>query len=326
MAMPEDTSEQARLLSRRKHLRNLCLISAVALAPRLLMLSTAVAPARDSFRYLAAARALQDLPFTEAVPALDVHPLYPMTLLAAKQLLTFLTGMDGPYAWLRAGQLWSLACYLAFLGCAYVAGVGLWSPRTACLGCMALAIVPRQVCYSVDVLSDSLHAALWMACFACLVWTWRRPRVVETDCCCSVRRAHVLDTDRSCIAAADLSLRFGHNTIADDLGRMAKKEVRSRARRVGSRRLAMVLAPRSRYRNGLLRSLCPFGMGIRGACRQALTAELCQCSVRPSDPGRAAHRLQWACRTLDRGTVAAVCGGGGTGKQEPSLSSQGQEA
>ncbi|MGL5096725.1 MAG: hypothetical protein ACRDD1_14115, partial [Planctomycetia bacterium] len=87
------------------------------------------------------------------------------------------TGDDGPYSWMRAGQGWSVVCSLAFLVASYAAGVQLWGRRLAFCGCLAVWMVPRQVLYASDILSDDLHAAIWMSGFALAVYAWRRQSV-----------------------------------------------------------------------------------------------------------------------------------------------------
>lgn len=155
----------------------LALVLGVALVPRLLAIAWTVSPARDAFRYLDAASAFQRLPFRAALRSIDAHPLYPLSLLMVHDLWARLDGCNEPMTWLRAGQAWSVACYLAFLVLAYAAGALLWSPRIACLGCVALAVLPRQVFYSVDLLTDNLHALFWMASFLLQVLWFRTHRL-----------------------------------------------------------------------------------------------------------------------------------------------------
>ena len=146
----------------------LTVIWVVALLPRLIAVGLTEAPARDGLRYVAAAETFERLPLLEAIGAVDVHPLYPLSLLGVRNLARATFGIEGPYAWLHAGQAWGISCYLAFLSFAFLAGEALWDRRTAGIGCLAVALLPRQVHYSVDLLSDNLHAALWMASLALL--------------------------------------------------------------------------------------------------------------------------------------------------------------
>jgi hypothetical protein len=176
MAQVSRTDESRTQL--RTIVTSLAVLWLVVLAPRIFVAARAVAPARDAFRYLAAAQAFERLPWPEAVRAMDVHPLYPLTLLWIRELATWATSWEGPFLWIYAGQCWSICCSLVFLSLAYLAGVGIWNHRIALLGALAISVAPRQVNYAADVLSDSFFAALWMASFAAGVWAWRSGRAM----------------------------------------------------------------------------------------------------------------------------------------------------
>lgn len=158
----------------RNVLIDLLIIAVVAAIPRLAAVAWTVAPARDAFRFIDAAQLLQQQPFLDAVRQINVHPLYPLTLIGAHHVWTSVTGSDDAYAWLYAGQLWSVVSYIGFLFASYAAGSQLWGRRLALLGCLAISLTPRQVSYSADLLSDSFHAAMWMTAFAFVVCAWRR--------------------------------------------------------------------------------------------------------------------------------------------------------
>lgn len=143
---------------------------------RSLAIHRSVAPARDALRYLSCAADFEELPFVVALRSIDSHPLYPMSLVAVHWVVRSL-GFNDATHWVTACQIWSTVCYLAFLTLAYAVGRGIWNDRIALLGCMALAFVPRQVFYSVDILSDSLHAALWMASLLCFLNGWRSRKI-----------------------------------------------------------------------------------------------------------------------------------------------------
>ena len=160
----------------RVHLGYLAVLVVVAGAARMTVALRAEAPARDAFRYIEAARVFQSHSIGEAWRRIDVHPLYPMTLLAAKTSFTTVTGLEGPYAWWRAAQCWSVICSLTFLCLAYLVGVRMWRPRIAFWGCLAVSLVPRQAGYAADVLSDNLMAVAWMGSLLCMTHAWERPR------------------------------------------------------------------------------------------------------------------------------------------------------
>lgn len=149
----------------RRHLGWIGLILAVALVPRVIVLRNTVAPARDALRYWAAEQELAHGPFPEAIQRLDVPPLYPASLIALRSTMTHWLGPIGPEEWLTICQCGSIASYLAFLVAAYLVGAVIWSPPVAACGAIATSILPRQVYYSADVLSDNLFAALWMTAF-----------------------------------------------------------------------------------------------------------------------------------------------------------------
>lgn len=161
-----------------RHVLAALLLFAIVAIPRFWAASRAVAPARDAFRYWSAAACLSEFPLSFSIPAIDCQPLYPATL-AGIGSLAF--SMDPEDCWRRA-QAWSILCAAWFYWAAYAAGLRLFTPGIAWLGCSFVSLLPRQIRYSVDVLSDNLHAALWMTALALLVWSWDR----------QTRRANVL--------------------------------------------------------------------------------------------------------------------------------------
>ncbi len=83
-----------------------------------------------------------------------------------------LAGHDSAEVWFRSAQVWSTVCYCWFISVAFLVGRRVFSAWSAFLGCMVVGVVPRQIFYSVDFLSDSLHAALWMSSFALAQQGW----------------------------------------------------------------------------------------------------------------------------------------------------------
>ena len=132
--------------------------------PRMSAAVFLVTPARDTVRYVEAAEALRTQPLPAALRAMDCHPLYPAALLATKSVLSAMFGLEGPYAWVLAGEVVGIGCYAFFLLTAYALGARLWNRKIAFWGCAMVALLPRQVSYTVDVLTDSLHAWMWMTC------------------------------------------------------------------------------------------------------------------------------------------------------------------
>ncbi|QDU64902.1 hypothetical protein Pan216_57960 [Planctomycetes bacterium Pan216] len=168
----EQSSTRASLVT---NLGCVALIIAVALVPRLIVLNRTVAPCRDAFKYIDAAQVLSAGWTSERLQSLPIHFLYPACLEKAHAGLN-LVGISGPRSWVIAGQLVSLTAYLGFLIVAFFAGQRLWNTRVALLGCLAVSMVRREIVYSVDVLSDTLTALLWMASFAVMVHAWRGGR------------------------------------------------------------------------------------------------------------------------------------------------------
>lgn len=159
----------------RTHVINLVILCVVIVLPRILVIAYTVAPARDALRYIHAAQQFESKPFLEATAAVPAHPGYPVTLYWIHELWVLLTADMGPYGWMWAAQIWSVVCFTVFLSLAYLAGSMLWNANIAVLGCLAVSLLPRPMTYSVDVLTDNLHAAIWMGTFALLVWHWQRP-------------------------------------------------------------------------------------------------------------------------------------------------------
>jgi hypothetical protein len=138
------------------------LLALIVVLPRLCAATFVVTPARDMVRYVEGAEALRTLPLAEALRSMDSHPLYPAALLGARELLTQSLGMSGPTAWVVAGQAVGVACYVLFILTSYAVGRRFFDRRTAFWGCAIVSLTPRQVSYTVDVLTDSLHAWMWM--------------------------------------------------------------------------------------------------------------------------------------------------------------------
>lgn len=176
----------AGVKSRLAPLAGLILLAAL---PRVLMINNTVAPARDAFRFWEASYQLENEPFPQVLRSLKVQPIYPATLIA----LQWLTAPADPYDWLIANQCWSAVCYLGFLAVAFLVGSLLWKPQLAFFGCLAIGLLPRQIAYSCDVLSDSLFALLWMSSFSLLVLSVRELR------CEGMNRKRLL---RGCVGLA----------------------------------------------------------------------------------------------------------------------------
>jgi len=134
-------------------------VALIVLIPRLLTLSFAVAPARDAIRYWSAADLFYTQSFLSALRGADSYPVYPISL----AVLKWAGFANTPEMWWRSTQCWSLFCYVAFLWFSFLVGRRLFGVTMACWGVVLVSILPRQIRYSVDVLSDNLCVALSMA-------------------------------------------------------------------------------------------------------------------------------------------------------------------
>lgn len=144
----------------------------IVLIPRLLTLIFAIAPARDAIRYWSAADLFYTQSFLTALRGADSYPIYPLSLAALKWI-----GLaNTPEMWWRSSQLWGLFCYVAFLLFSYLVGRRLFGSRIAYWGIVLVSILPRQIRYSVDVLSDNLGVALSMASLWMILSAVDRPR------------------------------------------------------------------------------------------------------------------------------------------------------
>ena len=153
---------------------HLFILVGVALLPRLILASNATAPARDMLRYVGAAEILDDHTFRDFLKTSPSHPLYPLTLRAARAVDRLVTGNTGPMGWWRAGQVVGIVSSLLFVCLAYLVGREIWPPWIAFWGLVIFAILPRPARYAADVLSDNLHAAIWMASFWLMLVSLRR--------------------------------------------------------------------------------------------------------------------------------------------------------
>ncbi|QDU61608.1 hypothetical protein Pan216_24690 [Planctomycetes bacterium Pan216] len=151
----------------------LVLLLCITLLPRLCLAIGAVAPARDMLRYVEDARLFGETSFPEFLRSSSSHPVYPVTLWTTHTLEVTLTGNDTPTSWWRVGKIVGIVSSLVFVAVSYLVGREIWSPRIAFWGCAIFAILPRPARYAADVLSDNVHAALWMISFYLLL-RWMR--------------------------------------------------------------------------------------------------------------------------------------------------------
>jgi hypothetical protein len=142
--------------------RDLAVLIAVTLVTRLCAAAFSVTPARDMVRYIEAAKVVDRFPAIDAVRQIDCHPLYPAIILTTKRALDLADRSDAPESWVRAGTAASIVGYTLFIGAAYFLGRRAFGGWVAFWGCLLVALLPRQISYSVDILTDGWHALFWM--------------------------------------------------------------------------------------------------------------------------------------------------------------------
>lgn len=135
---------------------------------------------RDGVTYITLARMLEDRGVSALrAPEFDQHPLYPAALLGAHRLARVFGATDSPLSWQRAGQTVSVFC-----GCLAVLATGMLARRLAsrlygpptdsstgyasrqAAGVWSVglgALLPLSAYLSADVMSDTLHLALFLA-------------------------------------------------------------------------------------------------------------------------------------------------------------------
>lgn len=171
-------AEPERVPRRGSALRYYLFVLLVAFSWRYLLASQSPTISRDGVLYCWQARELH----VHGLAALragtfDQHPLYAIAIRAAYVMLPDVAGpVDEPRRWQRAGQVVSLLSGMAVVG---LAAVLTWrlhrrltpggDPRVPTVLTMAIAaMLPLNTSLSADVMSDQLHAALYLGA-ACLM-------------------------------------------------------------------------------------------------------------------------------------------------------------
>ena len=107
----------------------------------------------------------------------DQHPLYSLAMLCAQRALRAAGVQDGPLLWQASGQavaIFAGAALVALSGCVAYRLTALVrpavAPRFAALLAMALAaVLPLGTLLSAQVMSDTLHAALYLGAVLCML-------------------------------------------------------------------------------------------------------------------------------------------------------------
>jgi 4-amino-4-deoxy-L-arabinose transferase-like glycosyltransferase len=153
----------------------LLFIVLLAAALRIGLALTAVCIAPDGALFIEYAQRLARHP-VDAMRSYDQHPLYPAALLAVHTLIQpFLTA--GHDAWIAAGRIVSiLSSVAAILAIAWL-GRRLYDNSRALIAATLLAILPDACQLGAEVLSDSLHLALYLLSIAALVDALHTPTI-----------------------------------------------------------------------------------------------------------------------------------------------------
>ena len=103
-----------------------------------------------------------------AIRSYDQHPLYPGLILLLRQLIGRFWS-DGAAGWILAGRLAGLAGYLGAVFATYGLAARAYEGRIAVIAAALVAVLPDASHLAADVLTDTPHAALYLASLAALV-------------------------------------------------------------------------------------------------------------------------------------------------------------
>ncbi|MBI4600996.1 MAG: hypothetical protein HY721_03460 [Planctomycetes bacterium] len=138
----------------------LTLVAAYVLVEAYLVYWT-VCPARDGARYLTYALRLEEEPWIDVVRTSVDHPGYPFLLHATFGAARAL-GIESPAARVALAQAATAVAGLLLVLAAFAAARRLWGLVPAWAGTLAFLLLPRPAEHMGDVLSDPLHALLWV--------------------------------------------------------------------------------------------------------------------------------------------------------------------
>src|SRR5687767_757484 len=141
------------------------------------LIATRVAPARDGERYIRQALALDGKPAGEVIRQSGDHPGYALLLHGAFRAGRAL-GLESPRSLVLLAQVVSAACGLVLIVLAYLAARMVLGLTAATAGIVAFVLLPRPANHLSDVLSDPLHAALWMSAAFLVMVGIRRMRIL----------------------------------------------------------------------------------------------------------------------------------------------------
>jgi hypothetical protein len=116
--------------------------------------------ARDSFGYIRYALMLEHLPWTEALPRLEQHPLYPLSILAVSLPLRHLLGGVSSQVLILSGQLASALAGILLVIPLYLLGKELFDRRVGFWAAALFQCLPICAQVTSDGLSDGVFLLL----------------------------------------------------------------------------------------------------------------------------------------------------------------------
>jgi hypothetical protein len=150
-------------------------IAAAYIISRALVIIHSTSPPPDAVALLDLSFRLAEKPCLEALRSSSLQPGYPL-LLYASHAAGRLAGWDSPQATLVISQAATALCGLAMTLVGYAILLRLTSRRVAWAAIMAFVFLPRTAWYTSDILSDALHAALWLAAVLLILEGFSRKR------------------------------------------------------------------------------------------------------------------------------------------------------
>jgi hypothetical protein len=154
---------------------SLALILLVGFGVRVYLLAAMPIVARDGVTFIRYARQLRITPIRE-IRRQRQHPGFPIALAVVHEACerAGLLPDDDVRRWIIAGQIVAVsAAGVAILG-AYALAAALFDRRVGIVAAACMALLPDFARYSVDVLSDSLHLALFILAMAAAVTAVQR--------------------------------------------------------------------------------------------------------------------------------------------------------
>jgi hypothetical protein len=146
------------------------------------LISHTVVISRDTIGFVRYARMLERRPWTEALPNLEQHPLYPAAVLAASLPLRHFLGDNVP-AFVLASQLVSALGGILLIIPMYYLGRELFDRRVAFWGTALFQCLPACAQITSDGLSDGLFLLLLATALLLAVRALRRGSVAQLALC-----------------------------------------------------------------------------------------------------------------------------------------------